>query len=513
MKKKFYLLAWMLCTAPLFAQDFTYIYEPTESSDYIVIRDVYKTSDGNILAGYDLMSGSMPTAGIMKTDNDGAVIWSKTLNIPVSLAGCTFEVAERANGNFYLWGLSKEDITNNMRAILCEITPSGEMVWAKEYDFGFNATAAYTINKLQVMPSGDLQMMIAVYGEVIVLKTDADGTLIWGKQSAMGPPDEGGKNPGFEWLAIPDDGGMCASKAGNNFSLLRYNNDGELMWNKAYSLGTYTHGKTICKSTNGNILVAGFIDYVPHIMELDDEDGTLNWVKTFDGVTLPFLGKAHLTVVNEKIILDFTNSESQQYILEMSETGEVLKTMMTNYAIMDYNKLEFTAANEEYFYGSMFNGIAHSGMIHRTADVFTESCMIRELDVNLTTSVFEDYAEVDFTPYESEFVNEEPIEITLSDLQLRTKFACGVYLSDGKENAETIAVYPNPSAEMVTISVPADWVHANYTLTDLSGKVVLSGLVISNPMLLDLSALSKGQYVLALATGNNVMTEKITVIR
>ncbi len=199
------------------------------------------------------------------------------------------------------------------------------------------------------MPSGDLQMMIAVFQKVIVMKTNANGDIIWGKVSAMGPPDEGGKNPGFEWLAVPDDGGMCASKAENDFSLLRYNNDGDLLWNKAFKLGDYTHGKSIARSLNGNILVSGFIDYQPHIMEISDEDGSIVWVKVFNEMTLPFLGKSHLTVMGETIYLDFTTPTHEQYIFEMSETGEVLKTMKAIYPVMDYNKLEFTTENEIYF--------------------------------------------------------------------------------------------------------------------------------------------------------------------
>ena len=168
-------------------------------------------------------------------------------------------------------------------------------------------------------------MMIAVYDEVIVMKTNASGEMIWGRSSAMGPPDEGGKNPGFEWLAVPGDGGLVASKAENDFSLLRYSEEGDLMWNKTYSLGSYTHGKTIARSPNGNLLIAGFVDYVPHIMELSDEDGSVNWIKTFEGGgSMTLLSKSHLTVMGESIILDFTTTDNIQYIVELNVDGEVI---------------------------------------------------------------------------------------------------------------------------------------------------------------------------------------------
>ena len=80
--KIFWSLLLALGSTPLFAQDFSLFYEPETASDYIIIRDVYPTSDNHILAGYDLMSGEMPTAGLMKTDTDGYVLWSKILEIP-----------------------------------------------------------------------------------------------------------------------------------------------------------------------------------------------------------------------------------------------------------------------------------------------------------------------------------------------------------------------------------------------------------------------------------------------
>ncbi len=125
----------------------------------------------------------------MKLDADGNVTRANTLEIDDSEAGCTFEVLENSDGNYYLWGLSKELVTGNMRAILTEMTSEGEILWSKEYDFGWNVTYAYTVNKLYLLPSGEMQMMIAVFGNVIIMQTDADGNIIWGKQSSIGPPD------------------------------------------------------------------------------------------------------------------------------------------------------------------------------------------------------------------------------------------------------------------------------------------------------------------------------------
>ncbi|MFT5820198.1 MAG: hypothetical protein ACI8ZM_001437 [Crocinitomix sp.] len=512
MKKLLYTIAFICSSASLFAQDFALTYEPNSFEGTVTIRDLATTSDGDLIVGYDYAEAGIPIAGIMKTAPDGSILWSKTLEVPESVAGCSFEVAENAEGNFYLWGLSKT-AESRKGAMLSEITPDGELLWTKEYDFGTGITGAYTINSLSVLPSGDLQMMISVYATVIVLQTTSDGEIIWGKVSGMGPPDEGGKNPGFEWLAIPDDGGMCASKAENDFSLLRYGGDGELLWNKAYSLGAYTHCKTISHAPNGNVLIAGYIDYVPHIMEVSEEDGSIVWIKTFEGLTMSFIGKSHLTVDGENIYLDFTTNTNAQYILKMSETGEVLETMMTKNNVMDYNKIEFVDQDEAYFYGSSQVGDTYKGLIVRTQDLFVESCMVGPAEAVYTVD-FTDYAEVAFTPTEWEFTAVADVAASLIDHDLRAKFACEVVLSDGPDAAlSNVIVYPNPAVNNVTIQITEDLVNATFIMTDLSGKQVMNSTITSLQSEIDLSGLNNGQYILAIQTENGLKTQKITVLK
>ena len=512
MKRIYYLFGALFAATPLFAQDFSLVYEPSTESDYVAIRDVYTTSDDNLIIGFDVMAGgTVPSAGIMKTDKDGLIDWSKVLEIPESVAGCTFEVAESAEGTYYLWGLSKEVETDHMRAILSEISAEGEMLWSKEYDFGTNLTASYTVNKLQVMPSGDLQMMIAVFDRVIVLKTDAEGEIIWGKATAM-VPDMGGKNPGFEWMAIPDDGGMCASKAENDFSLLRYDDEGELVWTKTYSVGGYTHGKSIARSPNGNILVAGFVDFVPHIMEISDEDGELLWVKRFEDKHMAFISAAHLNVDGEDILLDFTTSADEQYIVKLNADGEVVNSMVSAFPVLDYNKLELTENDGDYFYGAVNVDGGYNGVIHRVQNLFEESCMLNEVEPLVLTD-FETFEEVDFTPYESEYDVQENIDVTLSDYQLRAKYFCEVVLSIEEDTNYDVTVFPNPANDNMTVLVPEALVNSTYRLVDLSGKVVLQNTIANMQTQIDLSELNQGQYILTVQNADQIITEKVTLIK
>ncbi len=114
-------------------------------------------------------------------------------------------------------------------------------------------------------------------------------------------------------------------------------------------------------------------------------------------------------------------------------------------------------------------GTGNNGMIHRTTDVLTETCMITPVE-NASTSEFTDFSEVDFTPFEYDFTTEEPMEISLTDLTLRAKYACEVVLSTDQTEMSQIAVYPNPAANNATLNFTNDLLNNNYVLTDLSGK-------------------------------------------
>ncbi|MFT5820201.1 MAG: hypothetical protein ACI8ZM_001440 [Crocinitomix sp.] len=513
MKKSLYSLFLLFISSSILAQDFALTYAPTDPGQHTLIRDLYKTSDGKLIAGYDLITeDAPPIAGIMKTEANGAIIWSKTLNIPGSAGDCTFEVAENAAGNYYLWGLSQEEETLNMQAILSEISADGEMLWSKKYDFGSNESVIYSVNKLHVLPSGELQMMIAVYSQVIILRTTATGDILWGKSTATGPPEDGGKNPGFEWLTIPDDGGMCASKAGSSFSLLRYSETGELLWNRTYSIGSYTHGKTIARSPNGNILVSGFIDFVPHIMELSEEDGSIVWIKTINGETMSYYSFSHLTVLGDDIYLDFTTL-ARNYILKLSETGEILEIRQAKHYAIEYNKIERINNSEIYLYGSALDAddVARS-LIFKTDDLFEESCIVGSA-TPMFIEDFYDYSEYEFTPYESDFTAQEDITITLTDKPLKAKYLCESVLTLEDERKNDIQFYPNPASSSMTLQVSADLIESTYTISDLSGKVISNQTIKSENELIDVSFLNNGHYLLTVYGANQTISEKITILK
>ncbi|WP_396148448.1 Omp28-related outer membrane protein [Flavobacterium sp.] len=88
------------------------------------------------------------------------------------------------------------------------------------------------------------------------------------------------------------------------------------------------------------------------------------------------------------------------------------------------------------------------------------------------------------------------------------RFGVNTNLSTDDFNASLIKFYPNPTNGLVTISLPES---AIITLTDLSGKQVLTSQFESGESTLNLGSLSKGLYLINFAGDNFSKTDKIIV--
>jgi hypothetical protein len=88
----------------------------------------------------------------------------------------------------------------------------------------------------------------------------------------------------------------------------------------------------------------------------------------------------------------------------------------------------------------------------------------------------------------------------------RRIFGVNTALSVDDVELAAIKVYPNPTKGSIYVNLPAD---AQMTLTDLSGKVVMRGTLISGENQLTLQHLSKGMYLMQLDGEKFNKTEKI----
>lgn len=75
-----------------------------------------------------------------------------------------------------------------------------------------------------------------------------------------------------------------------------------------------------------------------------------------------------------------------------------------------------------------------------------------------------------------------------------------------KENQD-IKLYPSPSISNITVEINDNFLGQKYTIVDINGKVVLSGVIESNNYLLNVSELSNGLYNFVINSGSSKATQ------
>ena len=81
---------------------------------------------------------------------------------------------------------------------------------------------------------------------------------------------------------------------------------------------------------------------------------------------------------------------------------------------------------------------------------------------------------------------------------------------DSYNEQNVFSVTPNPTSDFVKVVSSVDFFNANYTITDIAGKIITYGTISNNSEIL-LSEFSKGEYIIEIKTNN--ACSKIKVIK
>lgn len=506
------------------AQNYIHNYAPDGADDYVIIRDLEEDGNGNMYAGFDFHQGAtMPDGGIMKMDDKGDVIWSKVLDYGADAdATCTFEVLPKDDGNVYLWGL--KELAGASTAILLELDGDGNILWAKDYPMGYNSSI-YTVNKIMQTEAGNLQMLMTVYNYSYLMETDANGEIDWGYRMTADTLT-GGKSPGFAWSSVPgggdDDGGVCTGKRGNDLSFARFDGDGNVIWDKRVTLTAYNHATSILRLGDDKAMFGGYLTspsgsgYIPFTLQMDETDGTIDWVKYYEGVTLGYASGVDLMFDENGDILMNMNYDAGSwgeggghYIFKIDESGNLLAAtqLMEDYILKDYNKLKVDG-EVVYNYGGYIDQTTskYMGTIDKRDNLFDETCVMVHLE-GVTATEYTAWSDVSTPPGMVEYTDMAVTAPTISDVHLSKEEVCSTVSTDLDEQLNTLEVYPNPTEGSVTIAVEGSF---SYTLLNLNGQQVLNGNG-ANQLTVELGDIAPGIYSLNVEAADQLLVKKLIV--
>jgi hypothetical protein len=254
-------------------------------------HSVQQTSDGGYIAvgvtyGFGAGNGDF---FLIKTDANGNLQWAKTYGgTDIEWA---FYVQQTSDNGYILAGTTFSFGVGGGDVILIKTDANGNLQWAKTYG-GTNYENVFSVQQtsdIGYIAAGYTSSFGAGMHDAFLIKTDAFGNLQWAKTY-------GGAGDDLAYsFQQTSDGGYIVAGWTNSFGagdydlfLIKTDAFGNLQWAKAYGGADADKATSVLQTSDGGYIVAGWTnsfgagDYDLFLIKTD-AFGNLQWAKTYGG--------------------------------------------------------------------------------------------------------------------------------------------------------------------------------------------------------------------------------------
>ncbi len=425
---------------------------------------VQADDSGYYVAGYKNINGGATGLGsLLRTDKYGNEIWTKYYSVPGASHIQLDHITKTSDGNFALTGLVYYSV-NEFDAYLAKVDTAGIVVWQKSLggpgrQRGGCVKETFDKGLVIVGSSSNLSNVASVY----VMKTDSVGDSLWAKEYANGY-----EQFGYAIEQMSDSGFAIAgairltSNTASTAYIVRMNKNGDTLWtNPIEELATVSAAYDLVVTPNdhivftGSIMLAGPCDK-PILAELDGAGGIV-WNEQYnDGPC----GSSYalFKTTDNGYVLGGRDSVGDFYIIKVDNTG----------GQQWFTKVDTTYSDWTYDIAQTSDG----GYIIAGASIHDVT--------NWSNTVL--------------------VKLAPDGLPVREVV--------GTSN-KGFVVYPNPGRDVVCITNQANEQLLSVQLYDFTGKLVRS--YADAQSCIDVSALSRGMYLLQLGTASGMVNEKLVV--
>ncbi|HYV95603.1 MAG TPA: T9SS type A sorting domain-containing protein [Chitinophagales bacterium] len=480
-------------------------------------NSVETTSDsGYIIAGSYLSSGSSD-ACITKTNFSGDVEWSETFG--ELLSENIFSIKQTANGSYVVAGTSRSFSVDSLNEFyILQLSSSGNVDWEKIYG---SLAGTYEVGAHRINQTSDGGFIIGGYEDALVgmlyLKTDADGTISWGKfiYGSIG-------TYGVESIRQTSDGGYIIT--GNGGKLIKTDASGNITWSKSYinSAMSYCAQQT----SDGGYMLAGETNVygsggTDMYLIKTDSSGNVLWCKTFGGTLNDNLRAAEQTSDGGYILggntYSFGAGNTDIYVVKTDSAGNLLwsKTYGSTgdelgFSVGETSAGGFIIAGQTNSFGSG----AYSAYLIRTdatgASGCNESTPLTLVTSPVVVAVTLSETAIDYIPDTDTPVSS--IGGGLTEEQLCLSFPTSLTEAGSEENNFSIA--PNPATDYCTIIFDKIINEGKIEFYDVLGIPIAIGTEKINNALgkeIHLKNISSGIYFVKVFEGEKFCCKKIVI--
>jgi regulation of enolase protein 1 (concanavalin A-like superfamily) len=248
-----------------------------------------KTTDGGFMVcgGTDGFTGSDDDMWIIRTDENGDSLWSRTFGGENQEYAHT--VIQTNEGGFLVAGSTNSFGAGFDDVYIVKTDENGMEQWSKTYGTQ-SGDVAYSVQ--QTTDGGYIfGGSTNGYSDGYIIKTDVNGDSLWTRTFGGPPTDE------FFSIKQTDDGGYVAggstmtTGAGNyDFWMVKLGTNGEMEWEKTYGGEEKDKAWSLIQSNDGGYFIAGFTESYAQAEEDEgvflvktNANGDTLWTRTYGG--------------------------------------------------------------------------------------------------------------------------------------------------------------------------------------------------------------------------------------
>jgi hypothetical protein len=262
-------------------------------ADYDWGNAVQQTTDG----GY-IVTGSTESFGagvrdvyLIKTDAAGDTLWTRTYGGTDD--DCGDAVQQTTDGGYIVTGYTYPPAAWSGDVILIKTNAQGDTLWTRTYGGSSHDEGS------SVQQTGDGGYIIAgctysfgsgapYYDDVYLIRTDAQGDTFWTRTYGADRHNE----VGFSVRLTSDSGyiitGYCPGPGGTDVYLIKTDSQGDTLWTRTYGCRDYDQGESVQQTFDGGYIIAGYAgpylvgNQDVYLVKTDASGDTL-WTRTYGG--------------------------------------------------------------------------------------------------------------------------------------------------------------------------------------------------------------------------------------
>lgn len=509
-----------------------YLQDATETGNSVIhIQASKQTADGGtLIVTQGIYKGAIsPTNygfAVAKYDNLGNKLWNKYIYGLDNQNTNVRKILELADGSFILGG----NISANGGFII-KTNALGDFQFMKRYGGAFYDISFDSSDNGFIIASGGSSTKFSGNLAGYIIKTDGAGNILWNLKA-----NYTSNNDHYFSIKRLTDGNYLAvggyittpSAIYANGLVAKYSATGALLWSKSYeNTGLLNAFLDFKELPNHSILIAGAQgEYAPigpwksavMLTEID-ANGNLVWAKTYtsgfdaffefsayQNSVHPFFSFSDNAIYAVGTIGKEGNSQGKPSAIKITETGNLLWTRLfklPEYSSQLESYIGIDRATSVEVHGNRLSFNSTSSFFAMDTSILSSTCYIKDSSLisattsPIVTTILPILTDTSSTTYPLILSTSSAIDLVKND-------ACD--LSNAVKNLlisnKNIMIYPNPTSDVVTIKV-TDFSHAVvYTISDITGRKLLSGKLLNESSTIDLGTLANGVYLFQLEKSN-----------